>query len=120
MKRILPTLLAALFLAGCGSGERTAPRLTSRLQLIPNVGQVIEIDGTAHFLHAVGPSVAGDDFEIRLFPRSVWNADMDGQKVQVIGRLNNSSHATPPDPSFGTGEYWLSETTWKPAPLEKK
>jgi hypothetical protein len=120
MKRILPTLLAALFLAGCGSSERAAPRLTSRLQLGSNAGQLVEIDGTAHFLRAVGPSVAGDDFEIRILPRAIWGADMDGRKVRVIGRLNNSSRATPPDPSFSAGEYWLSDTTWKPVPLEKK
>jgi len=120
MKWMLPTLLAVLLFAGCASEERTAPCLNSRLQLGPNVGQLIEIDGTAHFLRAVGPSVAGDDFEIRIFPRSIWGTDMDGRKVLVIGRLNNSSHATAPDPSFSAGEYWLSETTWKPAPLETK
>ena len=120
MMKWIPSILLTALLIGCGSSERTAPRLTSHLQLGPNVGQVIEVDGTAHFLRAVGPSVAGDDFEIRIFPRSIWGADMDGRKVQVIGRLNNSTYAVPPDPSFNTGEYWLSETTWKPAPLEKK
>jgi hypothetical protein len=94
--------------------ERPAPRLRVREDLQSNLGLVIRIEGTAHYLKVAGPSVAGDDFEVRVYPRTVWGAEMDGKMVTVTGRLEKSDHATPPDPSVTPGEYWLADAKWKP------
>ena len=114
MHRLLLLSLVAFLLAGCASSnERKAPQLVSRVQLQSNVGETIRIEGTAHYLQVAGPSIAGEDFEIRVYPRSAWGRELDGKSIEVTGRLNDSAHATPPDPSLTPGEYWLSEVTWK-------
>jgi hypothetical protein len=113
MKSTLLLLIATSLLIGCTHNEQKAPLLSSKSQLIPNVGQVIRIEGTARYLTVAGPSIAGEDFEIRVYPRTVWDAKMNGTKVEVTGRLNDSKLATPPDPTLSPGEYWLSEATWK-------
>ena len=110
---LLTTILMTIFLAGCTHHEIPAPLLSDVTQLKPNIGQVIRIEGTAHYLHTAGPSVAGKDFEVRVYPRGVWDAETDGKKVIVTGRLENGTHMTPPDPSISPGEYWLSDSTWK-------
>ena len=113
MKSFLLFSLAASLLAGCNSNENKAPLLASRQQLKPSVGETVRVDGTARYLKTAGPSIAGDDFEIRVYPKNIWGPEMDGKKVEVTGHLNDSAHATPPDPSLSPGEYWLSEATWK-------
>jgi hypothetical protein len=112
-------ILAAWFIAGCASSSEP-PRLSSRLELKPNVGEIVRVEGTARYLKIAGPSIAGDDFEIRVYPRTLWGPELDGKKIQVIGRLNDSAHATPPDPSLNPGEYWLGDATWKPAVVTEK
>jgi hypothetical protein len=111
--------LAAIFLPGCTHHEWKAPLLSDVTQLKPNLGQVIRIEGTARYLHVAGPSIAGKDFEIRVYPRDVWNEQMNGTKLEVTGRLEDSSHSTPPDPSLLPGEYWLSDATWKLPEVKK-
>src|SRR5437660_8135982 len=106
-------VLAAFLLTGCTHNEVKAPLLSSVTQLKPNIGEVIRIEGTARYLRVAGPSVAGDDFEIRVYPKTVWGAELEGTKVVVTGKLNDSDSTTPPDPSLSPGEYWLSEATWK-------
>ena len=105
-------MIAGLVL-GCSSSNDKAPRLGSKLELQPNLGQTIRIEGTARYLRATGPLIAGDDFQIRVFPRDAWGAELDGKKIEVTGKLNDSAHATAPDPSVNPGEYWLSDSTWK-------
>jgi hypothetical protein len=113
MKSTFLFLAAAMLLTGCTHNEQLAPLLSTKTQLIPNVGQVIRIEGTARYLTVVGPSIAGEDFEIRVYPKTVWDVKMNNTKVIVTGRLNDSTHSTPPDPTLSPGEYWLSEATWK-------
>lgn len=120
MKRIIPLLLTACLLSGCAGSDDKAPRLGSKLELQPNIGQTVRIEGTARYLKVTGPAIAGEDFQIRVYPRTVWAAEADGKKIEVTGRLNDSVHMTPPDPSLNPGEYWLSETTWKYATPEQK
>jgi hypothetical protein len=108
-----------LLLGGCThqqpeEEERPAPLLSLREDLQSNIGLVIRIEGTAHYLHVAGPSVAGKDFEVRVYPRTLWGAELDGQPVTVTGRLEKSDHSTPPDPSVTPGEYWLADSKWKP------
>ena len=109
-------LVIVVLLAGCQQHppeEPIAPRLSSREQLKPNVGETIRIEGTAHYLRDTGPSVAGQDFEVRVYPRNIWGPEMEGKKIEVTGRLEDSKHVTPPDPSLSTGEYWLADTKVK-------
>jgi hypothetical protein len=115
---LLPILLVA---GGCPpqpqeDNERPAPLLRLGEDLQSNIGLVIRIEGTAHYLKVAGPSVAGDDFEVRVYPRTVWGPEMDGKMVTVTGRLERSDHALPPDPSVTPGEYWLADAKWKPRP----
>ncbi len=112
-------IVAAILLTGCTHHERQAPLLSDITQLKPNLGEVIRIEGTARYLHTAGPSVAGKDFEVRVYPTNVWDAKMDGTKVIVTGRLEDSTHSTPPDPSLTPGEYWLSDSTWKLPEVKK-
>ena len=117
MKRLLLLIGIASMAAGCHSVEPAA--LSSSLDLKPNVGEIIRVEGVAHYLKATGPSIAAEGFEIRVYPRTAWGAELDGKRIQVIGRLNDSAHATPPDPSLNPGEYWLADSTWKPQLSEK-
>jgi len=89
-------LLAAL--AGCASNEK-APLLSRRAELQFNTDQTVRIIGTARFSKVTGPSVIGDDFELRIYPTNVWGAEADGKRVEVTGKVHNSAQATPPDPS---------------------
>ena len=120
MIRIVNFLLAAALFTGCASSEDKAPRLASKLELRPNVGQTVRIEGIARYQKATGPMIAGDDFQIRVYPRTAWGPELDGKKIELTGRLNDSAHATPPDPSLNPGEYWLGESTWKIAVPETK
>ncbi len=120
MKRIVPLAFSACLLFGCASSEEHAPRLDSKTQLRVNIGQTVRIEGTARYLKATGPMIAGEDFQVRVYPRTVWGPEMDGKKLEVTGQLNESSHMTPPDPSLNPGEFWLSETKWKLPLPEKK
>lgn len=121
MKKFLPLFgVLLLTLVGCSTGEKKVPALRSQAELKPNAGEIIRIDGTAHWLKISGPSIAGDDFEIRVYPRNAWGQEMDGVKVEVTGKLNDSLHTTPPDPSLSPGEYWLSDTKWKLPDAPKK
>ena len=88
--------------------------LTSRADLKANVGQTVRVEGTAHFYKVGCPSVSTDEFEIFVYPRDLWGRDADGKPVGVIGRLNDTVHALPPDPYINPGEYWLSETVFVP------
>jgi hypothetical protein len=112
--RLLTLVVAAALLAGCQSTEqeKKAPLLTSAVQLHPNGGETIRVVGTARYLKVSGPSIAGKDFEIRVYPTSAWGSELDGQKIEVTGVLNDSSETTPPDPSVRPGEYWLSDVKW--------
>jgi hypothetical protein len=115
-----------LITTGCPShqGPEDLPllgrHLSSRLDLIPNVGETVLITGTARYLKIAGPSVAADDFEVRIYPTNVWGPEMDGKRVQVSGRLETSTHISPPDPSITPGEYWLADAKWKLPPAEAK
>ena len=120
MIRAILFIFVAGWCTGCASSEDKAPRLDSKLQLRPNVGQTVRIEGTARYLKATGPMIAADDFQIRVYPRTAWGSEMDGNKIELTGRLNDSAHAIPPDPSLNPGEYWLGESTWKLAIPEKK
>lgn len=120
MKWIAPLFLTACLLSGCAGSEDKAPRLGSKLELQPNIGLAVRIEGTARYLKATGPMIVGEDFQIRVYPRTLWGAELDGKKIEVTGHLNDSAHMTPPDPSLNPGEYWLSETTWKHATPEQK
>lgn len=120
MTRAITLFLAACLFSGCASSEDKAPRLNSKLQLHPNVGQSVRIEGTARYLKATGPMIAAEDFQIRVYPRTAWGPEMDGKKIELTGRLNDSAHAIPPDPSLNPGEYWLGESTWKIAVPENK
>ncbi len=110
-----------MFFGGCASsGEKDkAPLLQSAVQLRANAGETIRVIGTARYLRASGPSIAGDDFEVRVYPNSAWGAELDGKQIEVTGRLNDSRTTTPPDPSVRPGEYWLSDVKWT-AVTEKK
>ncbi len=118
MPRLFTAVLSLLLLTGCSSHEK-APQLRSAAQLRSNVGQSIRVVGTARYLKASGPSVAGTDFEIRVYPTNAWGPELDGKPVEVTGRLNDTHSITPPDPSINPGEYWLSNATWTPQ-LESK
>ena len=118
MTRTFFFCVVALLSTGCQPAQ--PPQLSSKLELRPNLGEIVRVEGTARYLKISGPTIAADGFEIRVYPRTLWGPELDGQKIQVIGRLNDSSHATPPDPSLNPGEYWLGDSTWKPAVPEKK
>ena len=113
--------LVAAIVAGCQSAEERdkAPLLASAVQLHSNAGAKIRIVGTARYLKAAGPSIAGTDFEIRVYPQTAWGPSLDGQEIEVTGRLNDSRVTTPPDPSVRPGEYWLSDVKWSKV-TEKK
>jgi hypothetical protein len=116
MRLALLLIVLLLPLTGCPqhpSQEPMAPRLSTKVQLKPNVGEIIRIVGTAHYLRDTGPSVAGDDFEVRVYPRNLWGPEMDGKKVELTGRLEDSKHVTPPDPSLTAGEYWVADAKLK-------
>jgi hypothetical protein len=120
-----PTLFIALSvvlftLTGCASSPDKAPLLAHRAQLQVNAGETVRVEGTARFSHVSGPSVAGDDFEVRVYPRTIWGPETDGKKVEVTGKLNDSNRTTPPDPSITPGEYWLSDATLAPTDAAEK
>jgi hypothetical protein len=112
--------LALIPLAGCASSPEKAALLAHRAQLQFNVGETVRVIGTARYSKASGPSVAAEDFELRVYPRTIWGADADGKRVEVTGMLNDSNKTTPPDPSITPGEYWLSQSSWLPAELAEK
>lgn len=121
-----PTFLSlslgfALFtLAGCASSPEKAPLLAHRAELQVNAGETVRVEGTARYSRVTGPSVAGDDFEVRVYPRTIWGPETDGKKVEVTGKLNDSNKTTPPDPSITPGEYWLSDASLQPAESAEK
>ena len=110
MRWTLPIFLLLATLTGCGG----VPLLTSRADLKPNVGQLVRVDGTAHFYKIGCPSISTDEFELFVYPRDLWGRETNGQHVEVIGRLNDTVHTLPPDSYINPGEYWLSETTFAP------
>lgn len=110
------TLAAAITVPGCAQHEEKAPLLHSAFELSPNAGETIRVIGTARYLKVVGPSVAGADFDVRVYPKTAWGPELDGKQVEVTGRLNDSRQTTPPDPSINPGEYWLSDVKWTPYP----
>src|SRR4051794_21138381 len=112
----LPFIVIVALLAGCQPHppeEPPAPRLSTKVQLKPNVGETVRIVGKAHYLRDTGPSVAGDDFEVRVYPPNLWGPEMEGKQVELTGRLEDAKHSTPPDPSLLTGEYWLADARLK-------
>ena len=119
--RSFALVLVATFVAGCQSTEEQnkAPLLSSAVQLHGNAGETIRVIGTARYLKAVGPSIAGKDFDVRVYPANLWGPELDGKQIEVTGRLNDSSNTTPPDPSIRPGEYWFSDVKWAPVPTEK-
>jgi len=122
--RVTPLLMSLgllLFtLTGCNSTPEKAPLLAHRAQLQVNPGETVRVVGTARYSHETGPSVAGEDFQLRVYPRNLWGADADGKRVEVTGKLNDSNRTTPPDPSITPGEYWLSDASWLPAEEAEK
>ena len=110
-------IVCLIFQAGCSSQQGLS--LTSRNELKPNLGQIVRIDGIAHFQSITGPAIATDNFEVRVYPRTLWGADVSGKRVSVVGKLLQSTVSTPPDPSVNPGEYWLSESTFTLTPSEK-
>jgi hypothetical protein len=116
---ILVSLGALMSIFGCESDPKKkdkAPILQAAVQLENNAGEKIRIVGTARYMKTTGPTIAGADFEIKVYPKDVWGPEMDGKQVEVTGRLNDSRSTTPPDPSINPGEYWLSDATWMPVP----
>jgi hypothetical protein len=118
MKYLCLLIVGLCFAGGCGQSHNEPPRLMERQELKPNVGQQILIEGTARYQKVTGPLIAANDFQIRIYPRNLWGAEMDGKKVRVTGMLNDSDHSTPPDPSLEPGEYWLSDTAYAKPKME--
>ena len=111
MIRILARVLPLLLVVGCAVPP---PRLAAKSDLIPNVGQMVRVEGIAHFYKVNGgcPSVATDEFEVFVYPRNLWGLEMQGKKVAVTGRLASTTRTPVPDPYINTGEYWLSDSTF--------
>jgi hypothetical protein len=108
-------ILLTILLGGCGSHD-SAPLLAKRDLLSINSERQVRVIGIARYLQATGPSIASDDFELRVYPRHSWGPSLDGQRIEVTGTLHDSSHTTPPDPSLEPGEYWMSDVHWKHVP----
>jgi hypothetical protein len=120
--RPLALLITATLIAGCASDkdQHKAPLLSSAFQLHSNAGETIRVIGTARYLKVSGPSIAGDDFEIRVYPSNAWGPDLDGKTIEVTGRLNDSRVTVAPDPTISPGQYWLSDVKWTPVTENKK
>jgi hypothetical protein len=105
-------LVAAI--VGCVSNDR-APLLSHRTELQFNTDQTVRVVGTARYSKVTGPSIVGEDFELRVYPTSAWGAELNGKRVEVTGKIHDAAQATPPDPSVLPGEYWIGDAKWTPA-----
>ena len=116
--KITCLLTVMLLSIGCAS-DKEGLHLSQRAELRSNLSQLVHIDGVAQYQSITGPAIATEQFVVRVYPTNAWGADVAGKRVSVVGKLLESSVATPPDPSVNPGEYWLGDATWKLIPAEK-